>query len=68
MEDWPGDQSTDQVGKEVEVPDQPTDSGIGYADYVLWNDDGNPLAVIEAKEPVKSLKEVDIKQNFMLMG
>ena len=29
------------------TPDQPT--GIGYADYVLWDDDGMPLAVIEAK-------------------
>lgn len=24
-------------------------SGIGYVDYVLWGDDGKPLAVIEAK-------------------
>ena len=24
-------------------------SGIGYADYVLWGDDGKPLAVVEAK-------------------
>ena len=23
--------------------------GIGYADYVLWGDDGKPLAVVEAK-------------------
>ena len=36
--------------KEVEVPHQPTESGIGYADYVLWDDNGNPLAVIEAKK------------------
>ena len=50
--------------EEVEVPDQPTDSGIGYADYVLWNDDHNPLAVIEAKRTSQSLKEVDIKQNL----
>ena len=42
--------STEQVGKEVEVKHQPTDSGTGYADYVLWNDNGNPLAVIEAKK------------------
>lgn len=42
--------STGQVGKEVEVKHQPTDSGIGYADYVLWDDNGNPLAVIEAKK------------------
>lgn len=45
-----GDASTSEVGKEVEVPSQPTASGIGYADYVLWDDDGTPLAVIEAKK------------------
>ena len=44
-----GLESTAEVGKEVEVQHQPTDSGIGYADYVLWDDNGNPLAVIEAK-------------------
>ena len=41
--------STDEVGKEVEVNNQPTKTGIGYVDYVLWDDDGKPLAVIEAK-------------------
>ena len=25
-------------------------TGLGYADYVLWDDNGNPLAVIEAKK------------------
>ncbi len=45
-----GEASTDEVGKEVEVADQPTESSIGYADYVLWDDNGNPLAVIEAKK------------------
>lgn len=34
---------------EVKVLHQPTTSGIGYADYVLWDDNGKPLAVIEAK-------------------
>ena len=38
------------VGKEVTVQHQPTASGLGYADYVLWGDDGSPLAVIEAKK------------------
>lgn len=39
-----------QVGLEVEVdfPDNP--SGKGYADYVLWGDNGQPLAVVEAKK------------------
>ena len=42
--------STAEVGKEIEVEHQPTESGLGYADYVLWDDNGNPLAVIEAKK------------------
>jgi type I restriction enzyme R subunit len=46
----PGKVSTSEVGKEVEVPDQPTTSGVGYADYVLLDDDGLPLAVFEAKK------------------
>jgi type I restriction enzyme, R subunit len=39
-----------EVGKEIEVKHQPTPSGLGYADYVLWDDNGKPLAVIEAKK------------------
>ncbi|MGF1748479.1 DEAD/DEAH box helicase family protein [Vibrio cionasavignyae] len=39
----------DKVGMEIEVEHQPTESGIGYIDYVLWDDDGTPLAVVEAK-------------------
>ncbi|MBQ8578430.1 MAG: DEAD/DEAH box helicase family protein [Clostridia bacterium] len=34
---------------EVEVRGMPSPSGIGYADYVLYGDDGRPLAVLEAK-------------------
>lgn len=45
-----GNTSTSEVGKEVEVPHQPTTSGVGYADYVLLDDDGLPLAVVEAKK------------------
>lgn len=45
-----GQACTAQVGKEVEVLHQPTTSGVGYADYVLWDDNGNPLAVVEAKK------------------
>jgi len=40
----------DSVGQEVEVAHQPTDSGLGYADYVFYGDDGKPLAVLEAKK------------------
>ncbi|MDB3957657.1 DEAD/DEAH box helicase family protein [Opitutales bacterium] len=43
-------QSTTEVGQEIKIHDQPTDTGIGYADYVLWANDGIPLAVVEAKK------------------
>ena len=35
---------------EVELAGMPNASGVGFADYVLWGDDGKPLAVIEAKK------------------
>ncbi len=35
---------------EYEVEGMPNQSGLGYADYVLFGDDGKPLAVIEAKK------------------
>jgi len=41
--------NTEQVTLEEEVDEQPTPTGIGYCDYVLWDDNGKPLAVIEAK-------------------
>lgn len=34
---------------EVELPGMPNKSELGYADYVLYGDDGRPLAVLEAK-------------------
>ena len=42
-----------RIGKdcleEVEVRNMDNSSGIGFVDYVLYGDDGNPLAVVEAK-------------------
>ena len=46
----PSGQSTNEVGQEVEVKHQPTESGIGRADYVLYDGNGKPLAVVEAKK------------------
>jgi type I restriction enzyme R subunit len=46
--------STEHVVQEETVEWQPTQSGIGYADYVLKGDDGKSLAVIEAKKTSKS--------------
>lgn len=34
---------------EVELPGMPNHSEVGFADYVLYGDDGKPLAVVEAK-------------------
>ncbi|NYS60702.1 DEAD/DEAH box helicase family protein [Vreelandella salicampi] len=39
-----------QVGQEVEVKFPNNPSGKGYVDYVLWGENGQPLALIEAKK------------------
>lgn len=45
----PRGKSTPEVGQEVEILYQPTPSGKGTADYVLYDpNSGKPLAVIEA--------------------
>ncbi|HEX5494079.1 MAG TPA: DEAD/DEAH box helicase family protein, partial [Mycobacteriales bacterium] len=43
---WTLDQPRD---REYPVTGMPTPSGAGRVDYVLWDDDGLPLAVVEAK-------------------
>jgi type I restriction enzyme, R subunit len=43
---WPLDRPED---REFEVTGMPNSTGTGYVDYVLWGDDGRPLAVVEAK-------------------
>lgn len=35
--------------REFEVSGMPTPQGKGFVDYVLWGEDGKPLAVVEAK-------------------
>ena len=40
---------------EYELPGMPNKSEVGYADYVLFGDDGKPLAVIEAKRTCKDV-------------
>ena len=46
---WPLNQPRD---REYEVTGMPNGQGKGYADYVLWGDDGKPLAVVEAKKSI----------------
>ena len=43
---WPLDQPRD---REFEVSGMPNNQGKGFADYVLWGDDGKPLGLVEAK-------------------
>ncbi len=38
---------------EIEVTGMPNNQGKGFVDYVLWGDDGQPLALVEAKRTRK---------------
>jgi type I restriction enzyme R subunit len=49
--------NTEEVRQEMPLFTMPTESGEGFADYVLVGDDGKPLAVIEAKKAAKSANE-----------
>lgn len=58
-----------QDGKDLEyevigMPQSTNPSGKGYLDYVLWGDDGLPLAVIEAKrtmaDPRKGKRQAEL--------
>jgi type I restriction enzyme R subunit len=49
--------STTQLGQEVKLSTMRTASGDGFADYVLYGDDGKPLAVVEAKKTAKDARE-----------
>ncbi len=48
-----------QPGKdtEYEVHGMPNNQGVGYVDYVLWGEDGKPLAVLEAKRTRRNATE-----------
>jgi len=54
---WPLDQPRD---REFPVKGMPNQNGDGFVDYVLWGDDGKPLAVVEAK---RTKKDSRIGQN-----
>jgi type I restriction enzyme R subunit len=43
---WSLDQPRD---REFPIQGMPNHAGVGFADYVLWGEDGKPLAVVEAK-------------------
>ena len=44
------------VGEEIKAIGMPNNEGVGYVDYVLFGDNGKPLAVVEAKRTSKDPK------------
>jgi len=51
---WPLDKPED---REYAVTGMPNNTGEGFVDYVLWGDDGKPLALIEAKRTKRDPRE-----------
>ncbi|EGT3830163.1 DEAD/DEAH box helicase family protein [Clostridioides difficile] len=44
------------IWEEIEVQGMSNESGVGYVDYVLYGENGKPLAVVEAKRTSKDPK------------
>ena len=51
---WALDQERD---REFPVQGMPNNTGDGFVDYVLWGEDGKPLAVVEAKRTKRNAGE-----------
>ena len=51
---WPLDKKQD---REFPVTGMPNKEGTGFVDYVLWGDDGKPLALVEAKRTRRDARE-----------
>jgi type I restriction enzyme R subunit len=60
--------STTEVRKEVPVPHQPTPSSKGYADYVLWGDNGKPLGLAEAKKTAEDAGKGKMQAKYYADG
>ena len=54
---------------EHEVQGMPNTTGTGYVDYVLWGDDGKPLALVEAKrssrDPMEGQRQAELYANCL---
>lgn len=51
---WDLKGANDREYKVQHMPVSTNKSGTGYVDYVLWGDDGKPLALVEAKKSMAS--------------
>jgi type I restriction enzyme, R subunit len=49
-------EGTANVAREFEVSGMPNETGKGYVDYVLLDNDGKPLALVEAKRTKKDAR------------
>lgn len=62
--DTEGDKQPSKACIEIEVKGMPNSAGVGYADYVLFGDNGKPLAVVEAKrtsvDPIKGRHQAEL--------
>jgi len=59
---------TEEITQEEQIKYQQTDNKIVYADYVLWDDNGKPLAVIEAKKTSKDSNDGRTQAHFYADG
>jgi len=54
---------------EIEIQGMPNQQGVGFVDYVLWGDNGLPLAVIEAKRtkrnPLEGERQAELYANCL---
>jgi type I restriction enzyme R subunit len=60
--------STTQVGQEIEVLHQPTPTGIGYADYVFWDEHHKPLGVLETKKTARDAEQGRMQGKYYADG
>ncbi|MFE2725012.1 DEAD/DEAH box helicase family protein [Kitasatospora sp. NPDC059327] len=54
---WALDQPQDREYSVTGLPESAASSGKGKVDYVLWDDDGKPLALVEAKRTTRDPKQ-----------
>ncbi len=57
------------IAAEPQAAYMPNNTGVGYADYVLFDNDGTPLAVVEAKrasvDPAKGRHQAELYANCL---
>jgi type I restriction enzyme R subunit len=64
----PDGKSNDQVGQEVPVLYQPTESGKGAIDYVLYGENGKALAIVEAKKTAEDSAKGKMQAKYYADG